>query len=261
MKIGLKLYSTDTMLIPEAGDLKGDFFDFVELYIVPGSHGATIEAWKDLSGSYVVHAPHSFHGVNFARADHWETNSRCFRETQMFADDLSSEVIIVHGGSNGFFQETLRQLSLLNDDRIFLENKPRRGLFGEECVGWSPADFLLACTMGAVSGMVLDFVHANCAALSLNADTTIMLNEFLAFNPRVFHLSDGDALSEKDTHRNFGQGNLDVAGFLSLVPCGGWITIETPRDPSKGLGDFVGDVLFLRDIRSTITPARAIRKR
>jgi sugar phosphate isomerase/epimerase len=148
----------------------------------------------------------------------------------------------------------------LSDGRIFLENKPRKGLFGEECVGWSPTDFLLARTTGAISGTVLDFVHANCAALSLSAETTIMLNEFLAFNPRVFHLSDGDALSEKDTHLNFGQGNLDIAGFLSLVPRGGWITIETPRDPLKGLGDFVGDALFLRNLRATIRPARDIRK-
>src|SRR3989304_365347 len=104
MKIGLKLFSTDVALISDARELKAKgFFDFVELYVIPGSHGNTIENWKSLDVPYVIHAPHSYHGINFAQADKWETNSKNIYEAQRFADSLCSDIIIVHGGNNGKF--------------------------------------------------------------------------------------------------------------------------------------------------------------
>lgn len=248
LKIGLKLWSTDVALIPQALKLKGDVFNFVELYIIPGSYENTIDAWKAFDIPYVIHAPHSSHGVNLAQEDKWGTNLKHFNETRLFADELGAENIIVHGGNNGFFSETLRQIKLFNEPRIALENKPKLGLFGEECVGWSPAEFRGALETGVISRTVLDFVHATCAARSLEIEATTLINEFLGFNPRVFHLSDGDAQSQKDTHLNFGKGNLNLKGFLSFVPKESYLTIETPRDPSHGLDDFVRDVVFLRKI-------------
>jgi deoxyribonuclease-4 len=248
LKIGLKLYSTDVALIPHSLKLKGDVFNFVELYIIPGSFKKTIRAWKAIDIPYVIHAPHSFHGVNLAQEDKWETNRKHFNETRQFADELGADNIIVHGGNNGSFSETIRQIKLLNEPRIALENKPKLGLFDEECVGWSPSEFRLALETGVISRTVLDFVHATCAARSLEIEATTLINEFLGFNPRVFHLSDGDAQSQKDTHLNFGKGNLNLKGFLSFVPKGSLLTIEAPRDPSHGLDDFAKDVFFLRKV-------------
>jgi deoxyribonuclease-4 len=247
-KIGLKLYSTDVALIPQALKLKGDVFNFIEIYIIPGSYENTINAWKAINIPYVIHAPHSFHGVNLAQEDKWETNLRHFNETRLFADELGADNIIVHGGNNGSFSETIRQIRLLNEPRIALENKPKLGLFGEECVGWSPSEFRQAVEKGVIFRTVLDFVHASCAARSLEIEATTLINEFLGFNPRVFHLSDGDAQSQKDTHLNLGKGNLNLKGFLSFVPEGSLLTIEAPRDPSHGLSDFAEDVFFLRKI-------------
>lgn len=77
MKIGLKLYSTDVALIPDARKLKvREFVDFVELYIIPGSYENSIENWKGLDVPYVIHAPHSYHGINFAQAENpWPSRS------------------------------------------------------------------------------------------------------------------------------------------------------------------------------------------
>ena len=47
-RIGLKLYSTDVALIQDAVRFKEGLFNFVELYIVPGSYVKTISAWKNL---------------------------------------------------------------------------------------------------------------------------------------------------------------------------------------------------------------------
>jgi deoxyribonuclease-4 len=258
MKIGLKLYSTDTPLISEAKKIEENYFDFIELFVVPGSFEGTIEAWKDFIVPFTIHAPHSFHGVNLARADHWETNDRLFHEARRFADSLLSEIIIAHSGHSGFFEETIRQLRLINDKRICLENKPKKGLFDEECVGWAPSDFRIAFESGVVSRVVLDFVHANCAARSVQMDAVSMIKDFLTFNPKFFHLSDGDHLSEKDTHLNFGKGTLDIVSFLSVVPSDGWLTIEAPRNPVTGLNDFLNDVHFLRKVALVITEEQEV---
>jgi len=250
-KIGLKLYSTDVDLIPEGLKLKKErFFDYIELYIIPGSYEKTIEMWKGFGIPYVMHAPHSIHGVNLAQADKWEINLKHFNEARHFADDLCSDIIIVHGGNNGSFSETIRQIGLLNERRIALENKPKIGILNEACVGWSPEEFHRASHAGVLNGTALDFVHANCASNSMGVEVMELVSEFMTFKPEIFHLSDGERSSEKDAHFNFGKGNLNLLEFISVIPEGGFLTIETPRDSSRGLEDFVNDVQHLRNVFS-----------
>ena len=114
MKFGLKLYSTDISLIPGARELqeKG-FYDYVELYIIPGSYRNTSERWKCFNVQFIVHAPHSFHGINFAQTDKREENLQNFNEARLFADEFGLDSIIVHSGNNGSFEEIIRQLGLL----------------------------------------------------------------------------------------------------------------------------------------------------
>lgn len=250
MKLGLKLYSTNVDLIAEARRLKEqEIFEYVELYTIPHSYEKTIDDWKALNIPFVIHAPHSFHGINLAQANMWKANQRNFKEAQLFADSLGADIIIVHGGNNGSFAETLRQITLLEEKRIALENKPRIGLENELCMGWSPSEFRRAVDAGVINNLVLDFGHAASAASSLGVDAMEVIREFVAFKPKVFHLSDGDAFSEKDTHLNLGRGSLNLSDFLAVVPEEELLTVETPRDPSKGLGDFIDDVCFLRNLR------------
>lgn len=226
------------------------FFDYVELYIIPYSYKKTINAWNSLNTPFVIHAPHSFHGINLAQANMWRTNQRNFKEVQLFADSLRADIIIMHGGNNGTFDETLRQIALLNENRIALENKPKFGLQNQACIGWSPSEFRQAVNAGVLNAFVLDFGHAVCAANSLITNAMVIIREFMEFKPKIFHLSDGDNSSEKDIHLNLGKGCLNLAEFLSIVPERGLLTIETPRNPSNGLEDFVNDVCFLRKILS-----------
>lgn len=248
-KIGFKLYSTDTALIPDSAKLlKEAFFDYIELYIIPGSFENTITKWKGFECPYVIHAPHSLHGINLARADMRETNQMHFSEAQIFADSLGADIIIIHGGNNGSFDETIRQIAFLNDSRTTLENKPKVGFNNERCVGWSPEEFHRASESGVLQGTVLDFGHAVCAANSSDIDPNFIIGEFMAFKPKVFHISDGKHDSESDVHLNFGKGNFNIKEFLSIVPDDGLLTIETPRAQSRYLNDFIDDVFFLRNI-------------
>jgi sugar phosphate isomerase/epimerase len=250
LRLGLKLYSTDTHLIAEAQSLGESHFQYVELYVVPGSFEETIHDWRSFSVPYVIHAPHSLHGVNLAREEGQEVNLRHLFETRRFADALSSQIIIVHGGHSGSFQETIRQLHLIKDSRLIIENKPVKGLYEEECIGWSPAELRFAVETGAVAGIALDLVHACCAATSIKRDALELIKEFLVLKPKVFHLSDAIAHHEKDSHLNFGKGGLDLRAMLSVVPDDGWLTIETPRRPTNGLVDYKGDVCILKKMLS-----------
>lgn len=249
MRLGLKLRSTDISLISDARKLweKG-IYGYIELYIIPNSYKETIKKWKPLNIKFVIHAPHSSHGINFAQADKWETNLQGFNEAQLFADELGSDFIIIHGGNNGSFDETVRQIQLLNEKRILLENKPKVGMLNEICVGWSPHEFQQAYDANVLYGTALDFGHAACAARASGVDAMELIKSFMKFNPKIFHLSDGDASSEKDRHLNLGNGDLDLAAFISFIPEGGLLSLETPRSPSRGLKDFIDDVNFLKGL-------------
>jgi len=248
-RLGLKLYSTNTDLIPDAIRLwEENICHYIELYTVPGTYETTVTLWQSCHIPFVIHAPHSVHGINFAIAGQWEKNRERFMDAQRFANRLNAEVIIVHAGHGGSMDEAIRQIGLLKDERICLENQPKMGLNNEHCIGWSPDEFHRAADAGVLNaGTVLDFGHAVCAAFSLGMDPMDLVREFLVFKPRVFHLSDGDTASEKDSHLNIGHGSFNIADLLSVLPENGYLTLETPRNHGNGMNDFVHDVRCIRE--------------
>lgn len=249
MKLGLKLFSTNVELIADAQYLKKqEIFDFVELYIIPNSFKNTASDWKYWDVPFVIHAPHSFHGTNLARADNWEMNLQNLNEAQLFAHELRADFIIVHGGHDGSFDETIRQLRNLKEFRIVLENQPKTGVSNEQCAGWSPSEFRRAISEDILYGTALDFGHVACTAKSLGINIGDIIAEFMEFNPKIYHLSDGYVSSEKDNHLNFGKGDFNLRDFISVIPRNRFVTIETPRNPLNKLDDFVEDVYFLRKL-------------
>ena len=256
-EIGLKLHSTNTDVISEAVTLwQDDIFQYIELYIVPGSYMSTHEAWKACNIPFVIHAPHSFNGMNLAVRSLQDSNINRFVETQKFANELNADGIIVHGGHRGSIKETIRQAKLQSEPRILLENKPKVGINDEVCVGCSPEDFQLAFASRVFKGFVLDFGHANCAALSMRRETMNLVLDFLTFKPEIFHLSDGDARSEKDTHLNFGKGDLPVKEFVGVIPKNKRVTLEVPRSAGSGLADFKKDIRFLQRLLGKEQPRK-----
>jgi deoxyribonuclease IV len=246
VQLGLKLYTTDTPLIPAAANLKKKaLIHYIELYVVPQTTSDQIEQWRRMDASFVIHAAHAAHGVNLAQAAKEKENRRYFARVKGVADTLRVDRIIVHGGNNGSIEETIRQVGMLGDERIVIENKPKIGILDEACVGWSPAEFQQIADAGLLNGMALDFAHASCAARSEGMSEREMISQFLAFRPKLYHVSDGISSSQKDVHLNLGEGDRDLAFYLSCVSPGGLVTIETPRTPSKGLDEFVDDVNFL----------------
>ena len=219
MKIGLKLWSPNEGLAKRAADLCRDgSIDFIELYVVPETFEATIGTWRDLQVPFMLHCPHSAHGFNLARPERFESNRQKFSEVQRFATVLQVGVIVMHGGNRGDIEETIRQLRQLDDRRIHIENKPRVSLTGGICVGHSPEEIAQIMEGANVSGFVLDFGHAICAANSAGVGAFDYIQRFMASRPRTFHIGDGDRTSEKDNHFNLGEGDFDIARLLSCLP-------------------------------------------
>jgi endonuclease IV len=66
-------------------------------------------------------------------------------------------------------------------------------------------------------GFVLDFAHAYHASVAYQIDYKEFVSDFMKLNPVMFHLYDGIAGQEYDTHLPLGKGNLDIPFFLSLI--------------------------------------------
>lgn len=247
LRIGLKLWSPNVALAPRAAALHAEgWIDLIELYVVPGTFEGTASVWRGLGVPSMLHCPHAKHQFNLAKAELRWANAEMFDEVRRFADTLAAPVIVMHGGNRGDIDETIRQLRTLDDERIFIENKPKVSLTGGICIGHSPAEVARILAEAELRGMVLDFGHAICASNSAGVDPFEYIETFLALSPRTFHIGDGDRLSEKDKHFNLGEGTFDVARLAAYVPPGSTLTIETPTDPTKELLDFVDNVRYLR---------------
>jgi deoxyribonuclease-4 len=240
-KVGLKLWSSNHDFIPEAYRLFNDgVYDYIELYIVPNSRGL-LPLWKKMTIPFIVHAPHFGHDLNLADRNRADSNSKLMSETQTCADELDAPYIIAHPGVNGDIRETARQIGLLKDKRILVENKPFKGFGNVSCVGSKPEEIAYVMEQCGV-GSCLDVGHAICAANSHKADHVAFLTEFAALTPSVYHLADGDASSEFDSHEHLGHGNYDFEKLFLLLPKDATITIETEKSSKCDLRDFEQDI-------------------
>lgn len=249
-KIGLKLWSTNTdHYLREAKKLHAEgVFDYIELYYVPGSIDV-VSQWKALDIPYIVHAPHSAHGVNLASAQSETLNLKIFSEVRKFADALEAEMIVAHGGVLGSVDEIIRQLKIIEDSRILIENKPYFPIDGSArlLAGSTPEEIkTIISTVGC--GFCFDVGHAIASANAHGADWRVWIADFLSLCPAMFHLSDIQSDSLIDQHLHFGTGSLPLVEMVSKLPRYASVSIETKHNSSDNLDDFARDAAYLRDL-------------
>lgn len=248
MKIGLKLWSTNTgSYLCEAVRLyTNKVFDYLELYYVPESIGSAHE-WKATGIPCIVHAPHSAHDVNLAASDHEVRNRKIYDEVSAFSDRLEASIIIAHSGFFGELSEVVRQLNIIGDKRIIVENKPYLPVDDtpRRLVGSTPEEIRMILD-GTGLGFCFDVGHAVASANVHGAKWREYFASFMELKPKMFHLSDIDINSVRDQHLHFGKGSLPIKEILDTIPDASKISIETKKDSRVNLVDFEEDVRCLK---------------
>ncbi|HCC30758.1 MAG TPA: hypothetical protein DEQ03_12030 [Marinilabiliales bacterium] len=258
MKIGLKFWSINEDYITEALKLYAEsYFHYIELYVVPRSYQKHIYLWKSIREKhnvpFIIHAPHFAHAFNLANSKCFNSNVNIYREVKRFADTLTVEFIIFHGGVDGNIKETVRQLKNLDEPRALIENKPYKALpnnMGADiCRGYSIEEIQYVLEQ-VKCGFCLDIGHAICSANSQKKEIYTYVDEFIKLKPLMFHLTDCDDInSEFDSHVHLGLGNLDMARIANKIPDDAMMTIETNKNADMTLDDFREDVNSIRCLR------------
>lgn len=252
LHLGLKIGSRDTRYTEEIARYYAEgVFQYIELFAIPGTYGETIGYWKKLAADcripFGVHAAHSAAGLNPSEKESRETNKPKIEEAYRFADDLNARYVIFHpgvskAGLEGRCAETVLQLSSFSDERTLIENKPRKGLDGSDCVGSTFEELKsIIDGIGKNVGFCLDFGHAVCAANTYKVEPLSYIKNLMELKPRLFHLTDGDVKSELDSHLHYGAGTFPLKELLSLVPGGGMVTNEARRADVNSLTEFFDD--------------------
>jgi len=252
-QFGLKLWSTNDNYVAEAIRLQQlGIYSYIELYAVPGSYDVYISVWKSLKIPFVIHAAHFRDGMNLAKREKEAMNRLLITEARQYADDLKADKIIIHPGIAGDIRETVRQLKQVKDQRILIENKPYHALDdGLICNGTAPEEIALIMDKTGVR-FCLDIGHAICSANAHKQEPYAYLRQFLELKPKILHLTDGDINGMRDVHRHFGQGNFDLSRILALLPKEIEITVETEKDRTDRLDDFVADLNVIKNYVSTL---------
>lgn len=254
-KRGLKLWSINTdFYYDEAVKLyDGGVYDYIELYIVPDTLNSLLK-WKELKRiPFIIHNPHFAQGFNLAKAEKADRNRYIYEQTKQFADELNAEFIIFHGGIDGDIKETAIQLTLFNEPRALIENKPFVALpnkmGGEFCRGYNIDEIKLVMDTSGC-GFCLDFGHAICAANSLKKDVYEYCRNFLELKPDMYHLTDlKDINSPYDSHLHLGTGGLDFDKIFKMIPDNSYVTFETIKNSKENLDDFIEDMKWLRNFQ------------
>jgi sugar phosphate isomerase/epimerase len=250
---GLKLWSTNDNYIDEVISLyKENIYTYIELYTFPDSYKKYIDLWINLQSKYkipfVVHAPHWKEGMNLAQKKHADKNRKLAEETYKFADKLNADIVIFHPGIAGNDEETIRQIKIIYDKRMVIENKPYYALVNDlVCNGNSPKSIENIIKNTNV-GFCLDIGHAFCAANALKLDKYTFLNDFIKLNPKIYHLTDGDNKSFYDKHYHFNDGTYDIPTILKQIKSVSMITIETEKNSKNNLDDYKKDIHCLNNI-------------
>ena len=236
IKFGLKLWSTNIELIDQATHLIDEkIFDYIELFVIPDTQLSPFL----IDVPYIIHIPHEKFGVNIGDASKKEYSLQKVTESIRWADRLNARYLILHAGY-GSIEDATCLLREVADDRLLIENMPKVGLNDEPMMGYSPAQIEELIGDGD-RGLCLDLNHAAKAAVSLGVDYKEYIKEFLALDPKMFHISDGKLDDEKDEHLNIGDGEYDLGYMLRCVDESDsrLVTLETPREDQTSLEEDV----------------------
>jgi sugar phosphate isomerase/epimerase len=252
VKIGLKLGTDQSNYWCAVQSIqKENNFDYIELFVKGLPNSKLVKGWLSFNVPIVLHAPHSYGGMNPSLAEHFEANKKKISEVAEWSLALEPKFIVYHAGLNGTLEETMKQFIAFKElyapayHNAVIENKPAVGVGGEICLGKTKAE-LSAIMQTCNMGFCLDFGHAYCAAASLKLDPDEYINDLLQLKPKMYHLAGNNTGSEIDAHMHFSKGNTPLSKWIRSLPQDAFATLETEKDSKDNLNDFVNDSKWVK---------------
>lgn len=245
IKFGVKLWSTNISILKTAVNLiEQEVFDYIELTTLPNTN---IDSFAERKVPYIVHIPQEYQGVNIGDRRAKDT-LKIINFSLDCADRLGADYIILHAGA-GARRYAKATFSKLKDSRILLENMPMVGLKNETCLGYDTEN-IRYLNPRSNFGICLDFSHAVKASISLKKSCKGIISDFLKLIPKVFHVSDGDLINEKDEHLNIGEGKYDLTYFKECIDENPFklVTLETPRQNADSLKEDLKNLNTLKSL-------------
>ena len=197
-------------------------YDFIEVYYT--EHHLFNSTINKLFDHWIVHCPHHHDSINLALnrgVDHVKSSIK-------FAEKIKATHAIVHAGflhvkqnKNFYIKNSIKVIKNLNEFakkhkvELLVENVPLRAIAEIE-VG-SDAEEMELILKETGCGFCLDFSHAYHASVSYKTNYKKFIKDMYKLRPIMFHLYDGIAGQEVDSHLPLGKGNLDIPFFLSFV--------------------------------------------
>ncbi|MBR1735250.1 MAG: hypothetical protein IJ730_07420 [Alphaproteobacteria bacterium] len=196
------------------------------------------------------HLPPKYAGVNTSDANMLQHNMKVLEFSQKCADLLQSSVIVLHpgiGDTEECVNETIRQLNIIGDARITIENVPYDP-FGFTMHGGRPSN-IARIVKETNCQFCFDFAHATCASLALERRAYEDFEIYKSLKPSLYHLSDGDFSVNFDAHLHLGLGNYDIKKFLNdFTDMDAMIVLETFNPDSAIIDPWVRDAEYLKKL-------------
>lgn len=244
MSYGLKLWSNNVEWFPAAVEAHdAGEIDFIELYANP-AHPFSPDELSILKGILVtIHAHHrgAFHEFVMD-----PDALRIWNHTLAVADSFESQRIVLHPGREHTIESFMRNLDLIDDSRILIENMAGLDVDGRPMFA-QKIDELVA--LRARKPICFDFEKAVKAARYQGLDYKAYISEALEkLEPSYFHISGGDSNSPIDEHRDLFDSNIDFAWIKGLLESlsEASIVFETPK--SDGIANDLANMHYFRNL-------------
>jgi len=259
LKFGLKIIGNNEQLLSDSIKfVDTDMFDYIELLIPPTFNLSNKILNKISKIKLILHCPHENYGVDIGRKEKREFTIKMIKKSLQWMEKTNAIYLIIHCGT-GNIEVAKENLKLFKDykDLILLENMPMIGLNGEICLGYNAKSFRDLNVLNF--GLCFDIGHAIKSSISLGVGYRDIILEFMQFNPRIFHISDGKFDKEIDEHLNIGEGEYDFEFINKIIrkSSSDMITLETPRNNNIDINEDLKNLEKLKNLlvdRKSITP-------
>lgn len=248
MKIGLKIWSINKEAFPKLREFysKG-LIQYVEMLIVPGSFDK--EALSPLIGiPMLFHAPE--HQYNFRINCKDKAFTEASSTIRQFIRHFDEQRIIIHPGYNKAGEsfgvdDVIKNIKTLRGVEPIIENVPDKAVVGGLTLIASTPEDIKKILLQTRAKFCLDFGHAVASANFHKQEPLECISAYLALNPLMFHVSDGNFSSSVDSHLDLGAGNYPLKDMLGLVDNDSMITLETPKKDFLNLHEDMANLMRL----------------